>query len=115
MHPNQILEWKRKAQRGDLADLSPQLRAKDREIKELRELIGKQALELEFLKKATKLKQRGKDHFRNVSLVRQRLDVSWSEAMVIAVATLSGMMNSMDKPLLWAGCWISSAFEQGAL
>lgn len=51
LHPNQILQWRRKVKNGELVDLAPQLRDKDKEIQKLRELVGKLALEIEFLKK----------------------------------------------------------------
>jgi transposase-like protein len=60
LHPNQVLDWKRKAHQGDLVDQTPQLRSKDKEIKELRELIGKLSLEIEFLKKTAPPKRRRK-------------------------------------------------------
>ena len=51
-HPNLILEWRRKARRGDLVDQTPQLRAKEKEIQPRRALVGKLTLEMELLKNA---------------------------------------------------------------
>lgn len=52
IHPSLVLNWRRKAPSGGLTENTAELKAKDREVKRLRELAGKQALEIEFLKNA---------------------------------------------------------------
>ncbi len=51
IHPSLIFLWKKKFQAGQLNQDAVEFRKKDKEIQQLRELVGKQALEIEFLKK----------------------------------------------------------------
>lgn len=52
IHPNIVLNWRKKALSGEITESMAELKAREREIRRLRELAGKQALELEFLKNA---------------------------------------------------------------
>ncbi len=66
LHRSVIFSWCKNFRSGQLLDNSVEIKRKDKEIKELREMVGKQALEIDFLKRSVRLKRSKKNGFSSI-------------------------------------------------